>query len=196
MNTVLTLSSKPQTVLGICGSLRVGSYSMLAMQHVLAAAQRSGLNTDSINTDDLRLPLCDASDPSEHVLSLRERVANAAALVLVTPEYCGTLSAVIKNLIEWLGHGGLHGHIAAVVSVAAGNSADGSLHALRHLCLQQGMWVVPITAAVPFAERVFDQRDDPFSAMVLSHLDELGATLSEATQRLVRGDAKETENAA
>lgn len=94
--------------------------------------------------------------------------------------------------MEWLGHDCLHGNIAAVVSVAAGNSADGSLHSLRQLCLTQGMWVVPMTMAVPFAERVFDQPEDPFSAMVLSHLDALGAALSEAIHRLVRGDSVET----
>lgn len=58
MNPAAHPTVHAQSVLGICGSLRSGSYSLLAMQRVQASAQRSGLYTDNINVDDLRLPLC------------------------------------------------------------------------------------------------------------------------------------------
>lgn len=179
-------------ILGICGSLRPGSYTRQALDRALAAARRSGLDTDMLNPGDLELPICDGSQPGPDISRLRERVERAPALVLATPEYCGTLSAALKNLIEWLGHDCLSGKLVAVIAVAAGNSADGSMNALRQLCVVQSMWLLPAPAPVPLAERVFGQPDDPFSRLVLEHLDRIGQMLPEAIRRLVHGDRQES----
>jgi len=179
-------------ILGICGSLRPESYTRRALDHTLAAARQAGLETRTSSSGDLQLPLCDGGEPGPEVLRLREIVRRAPALVLATPEYCGTLSAALKNLIEWLGHDCLSGKLVGVIAVAAGNSADGSMNALRQLCIVQGMWVLPASAPVPLAERVFGQPDDPFSRLVLEHLDRIGQTLPEATRRLVHGTRKES----
>ncbi|WP_431817752.1 NADPH-dependent FMN reductase [Gordonia jacobaea] len=58
------------------------------------------------------------------VVALRERVAAADALLIVTPEYNGSAPAVLKNAIDWLsrpyGSGALTGKPVGVIGVALG----------------------------------------------------------------------------
>jgi NAD(P)H-dependent FMN reductase len=174
-------------ILGICGSLRHPSRTRQALERALAAAAREGAETALLHGDAVRLPLCDGRPESEvppEVAALRERAREAAALVLGSPEYCGTYSAVIKNVIEWLGTAILEKKVVGVVTVAEGASAQGSLRALRELCLLEGSWVIPAAAAIPFVEKVFTQPESPLSQSVLRHVDALGAALPEAIRRL------------
>lgn len=186
--------TSPPHILGLCGSLRPGSYTHLAAQAVLAAARAEGATTELLGAERMNLPLCDGR--SEHacpapISALRVRVAQAGGLLLATPEYCGTLSAVLKNAIEWIGPDLLAGKVIGVVSVAAGPSADGALVALRELCLREGAWVIPARAAVPLAERVFGDPEDAFSQCVMAHVRALGTAMPEAIARIDGGHASD-----
>ena len=176
--------NQPVTILGLCGSLRSGSYTKQAISIVLQHAAEAGAITTLLDADSIRLPLCDGGEPGPAAAELRQRISAADALVLATPEYCGTLSAALKNAIEWIGHDRLQQKVTGLVAVAAGSSADGSLNALRQLALCQGMWVIPAAAPVPLAERVFEQPRDSFSQLVKEHLRALGLALPEAVRRI------------
>lgn len=179
--------TRPTHILALCGSLRADSYTWRAAREVLNAAQAEGASTELVAGNALQLPWCDGRgepDFPASVRALRHKVATAGALVLATPEYCGTFSAVLKNAIEWIGPELLAGKVIGVVAVAAGPSADGALVALRELCLREGAWVIPARAAVPLAERVFGEPDEPFSQCVLEHLRALGTALPEAVARI------------
>lgn len=61
-------------------------------------------------------------------LDLRAAAEGATAFLLVTPEYNGTVPAVLKNAIDWLsrpyGAGAVHGKPVAVISASpSGNGA-------------------------------------------------------------------------
>jgi NAD(P)H-dependent FMN reductase len=196
-------------ILGLCGSVRDGAYSLRALNFALEAAKQAGAQCQSWPQAQMHLPLCDGIQTNDAVLKLREAVQRSDALILATPEYCGTMSAVMKNAIEWIGYDLLVQKPVGIIAVAAGSSADGSLNALRQLALVQGMWVLPATAPVPLAERVFHTLEqlqsneatnqanpsgsltaenpastDEFSHIVLQHLSALGQALPEAVRRL------------
>lgn len=65
-----------------------------------------------------------AADVAEPVRALRAAVAGADAVLVVTPEYNGTIPAVLKNAIDWTsrpyGNGALKDKPAAVVGTALG----------------------------------------------------------------------------
>lgn len=66
----------------------------------------------------------DTQDVAEPVAALREAAAGADAALVVTPEYNGTIPAVLKNAIDWLsrpyGNGALKEKPVAVIGAALG----------------------------------------------------------------------------
>jgi NAD(P)H-dependent FMN reductase len=91
------------TILGISGALRRGSYnaSLLRAAVELAPAGVS-LEVASIR----EIPLYDGDVESERglpeaVVALKERIAAAGGLLLVTPEYNHGIPGVFKNAIDW-----------------------------------------------------------------------------------------------
>jgi FMN reductase len=186
------MSPEALSVLGLCGSLRPGSLTLKALETVLAAAAGPGVSTAVLHGEAMRLALCDGRHPSEappEVASLLRRVEEAGALVLATPDYCGSFSGVLKNALDWLAPNGLAGKVVGLVSVAGGPSADGSLLALRELCLRQAAWVVPVPAAVPLSNQVFDNPEAPFARTMLEHLESLGRAVPQAARLLAGWEA-------
>ncbi|MGV0741935.1 NADPH-dependent FMN reductase [Mycolicibacterium sp. XJ870] len=66
----------------------------------------------------------DTADVAEPVVALRETAAGADAALVVTPEYNGSIPAVLKNAIDWLsrpfGNSALKDKPVAVIGAALG----------------------------------------------------------------------------
>ncbi|MGL4305991.1 MAG: NAD(P)H-dependent oxidoreductase [Mycobacteriaceae bacterium] len=115
------------TVLTLVGSLRAASYNR-KLAHIAATTAPAGLEVKLFeklghlpfyNEDiDIEGEIPDA------VQALRAEVAQAGAVLLVLPEYNGTIPAVLKNAIDWLsrpyGAGALAGKPVAVIGIALG----------------------------------------------------------------------------
>jgi chromate reductase, NAD(P)H dehydrogenase (quinone) len=92
-----------KTLIGISGSLRKGSYNAALLRAaVLLAPEQLRVEIASIS----QIPLYDgdveASGIPAPVAELKDRIARADGLLLVTPEYNQSLPGVFKNAIDWL----------------------------------------------------------------------------------------------
>lgn len=92
------------TVVGLSGSLRRGSYNS-AVLRAAASAMPAGseLRIESIAA----IPLYDGDAENAHgipepVARLKDAIAAAGGLLLVTPEYNNSIPGVAKNAIDWL----------------------------------------------------------------------------------------------
>jgi NAD(P)H-dependent FMN reductase len=114
-------------ILALVGSLRAGSHNRqlaeAAVKHAPEGAQIElfeGLAEVPFYNEDIDV---EGSVPAAAV-RLREAAASADALLLFSPEYNGTMPAVLKNAIDWLsrpyGAGALVGKPVAVVGTAFG----------------------------------------------------------------------------
>lgn len=90
-------------VLVLLGSLRADSDNLRLAQAAIAALPEgvhgrmaAGLESLPFYSEDLDGPAAPAS-----VRELRATVAEADAILLVTPEYNGSIPAVVKNAIDW-----------------------------------------------------------------------------------------------
>ena len=88
-------------ILGIAGSIREGSYNRAALR----AAQTLPPEGVTIETFDIKgLPgfsQDDETNPPSQVVELKQRIRDADAILLVTPEYNYSVPGVLKNAIDW-----------------------------------------------------------------------------------------------
>jgi len=91
-------------IIGISGSLRSGSFNAA----LLRAAQEECPAGTTIEIESIRgVPLYDgdveaAQGIPARVAELKDKVAAADALLLVTPEYNNSIPGVFKNAIDWM----------------------------------------------------------------------------------------------
>ena len=146
-------------VAGICGSLRPGSYTRMALNIALRGAAEVGGTATLIDLRDYGLPFCDGSntDAPPGLLRLQHDVGAADGIILGTPEYHGSFSGVLKNALDLLGFDEFEGKMVGLVGVSGGamGAADG-LHALRNVGRALHAWVIPQQASIPEAWKVFD----------------------------------------
>ncbi len=89
-------------VLGIPGALRVDSYNRKLLRAASDAAPDGTLV--KAGEDLKQLPPFDEDDeqaPGRLVEALRRSIAEADALLVVTPEYNGSLPGQLKNALDW-----------------------------------------------------------------------------------------------
>jgi chromate reductase len=91
------------TLIGISGSLRAGSYNS-ALLRAAAGLMPPGVTLE-IGTIH-GIPLYDAdverAGTPPAVRTLKEQVAQADGVLLVTPEYNNSMPGVLKNAVDWL----------------------------------------------------------------------------------------------
>jgi NAD(P)H-dependent FMN reductase len=91
-------------IVGISGSLRKGSYNS-ALLRAAAEGAPDGCSVDIASINGIPLYDGDEEDVSgipAVVAGLKDKIASADGLLLVTPEYNGSIPGVLKNAIDWL----------------------------------------------------------------------------------------------
>ena len=89
-------------VLGICGSLRKGSFNMAALRTAIEL-RPAGMTVEVADISQIPLYNEDVRQQGfpPPVQKLREQIAAADALLFACPEYNYSMSGVLKNAIDW-----------------------------------------------------------------------------------------------
>jgi FMN reductase len=155
------LTDIPTVVVAICGSLRRGSYTRLALEIALQGAQEVGAQTRLIDLQDYQLVFCGKEDESaypEDVFRLRREVRQAQVIILGTPEYHGGFSGVLKNALDLMGFAEIEGKMIGLVGVSGGAlGAINALNSLRTVGRALHAWVIPEQASIPEAYKAFSE---------------------------------------
>lgn len=180
-------------IVGLGGTLRRGSTSLVALQRSLEAAERAGATIELLDLNELRLPMyepdLDLDDYGPNVRRLLEAVRRADAMIWSTAAYHGSLAGATKNAIDFFQFlsGGdrpyLDGRVIGLIATAGGDQAAintistmiNSVHSLR------GM-VVPLSAPIHNARRVF-QAGEIVDQRIVERLDQLGRLVVETAEK-------------
>jgi chromate reductase len=127
-------------VLGICGSLRKGSYNMAALR--IAIAQKPSNMTIEV-ADISQIPPYNEDVRQQGfpppVETLRRQIAAADALLFACPEYNYSMSGVLKNAIDWASRPPdqpIAGKPCAIIGAAAGMAGSArAQYDLRRSCV-------------------------------------------------------------
>lgn len=122
-------------VLGISGSLRKGSFNTALLRAAIALAPQSmQFETADIGAIPLYNEDVRAQGLPEPVVKLREQIARADALLLVSPEYNYSISGVLKNAIDWASRPPSQPFAGKPLAImGASGSVGGTMRAQYHL---------------------------------------------------------------
>lgn len=158
-------------LLVIAGSTREGSYNRALAAYAAEDARAAGAEVNVIDLREWRLPIYEDHLEMEAfppvARDLKELMVASDGLLIAAPEYNGSVSGILKNVIDWASRPG-EGETLVTLSAFRGKAAGimsasigpfGGLRALMHLrqilnTIQ--MIVATEQVAVPFADKVFE----------------------------------------
>jgi NAD(P)H-dependent FMN reductase len=157
----MPVDARPVHVAILCGSLRgEESYTMKALRIAAEEISANGASVDVIDLGALELPFCEADDDTpDHpgTRALKERMKNADAILLGSPEYHNSFSGVLKNALDLLGANELRGKLFGLLGVGGGEmGAVNTLGHLRYVVRGVGGWSLPMQISISNAYKVFD----------------------------------------
>ena len=120
------------------------------------------ISVDVIDPRELDIPFPGIKSSSKDAEKIQEIVEGATGVILVTPEYHGSYSSVLKLLIENLGYPSkLAGKPIAILGVASGDiGAIKSIEGLRGVCAHIGGIVLPGSASIPEVDKHFNEKGE------------------------------------
>jgi NAD(P)H-dependent FMN reductase len=117
------------------------------------------VSVEEVHPAELNLPFPGTDPNSPATKKLQQIVGQATGVILVTPEYHGSFSSVMKLVIENLGFPSvLAGKPVALLGVAAG--AIGAIKSLEHLrgvVSHIGGHALPLPISIANVQKVFDR---------------------------------------
>jgi FMN reductase len=164
-------------VIGICGSLRKGSYSRMALSIALQGTAELGASTRILDLQDYDLVFADGRDTPypPGVQRLQEHVKAADGIIIATPEYHSGMSGVLKNAIDLMGFDQFGGKMIGLIGVSGGAiGAINALNSLRAVGRSLHAWVIPHQVSIPEAWKVFNQQGQLEDQEIQERLLEVG----------------------
>lgn len=158
-------------LLAFAGSLRSGSYNRRLIPVLVEGARAAGAQVTHIELRDYSLPIYDGDIEAEglpdNARRLQALMAGHDGLLISTPEYNGSMPALVKNTLDWIsrplgdGRSGttlFTDKVAGIVSASPGPLGGlRSLLVLRDALAKLGLIVVPQQVAVGQAgEKLLD----------------------------------------
>jgi chromate reductase len=182
-------------VLGICGSLRKGSFNAMALR-VAQGLAPAGMKIDIADisafqpyNEDVK-----AQGFPPAVQAFRDQIAAADALLFVTPEYNYSVSGVLKNALDWASrppNQPFDGKPVAIMGASGGvlGTARAQYH-LRQMCVFLNMFPVnKPEVMIPQAQNRFDAQGNLTDETAKGLIKQLLESLQAWTLTLKRGRA-------
>ena len=181
-------------VLAFAGSLRKDSWNRKLIALGAERARELGADVDLLDLREVDMPLYDgdlevADGLPANARVFRERIAQAAAVLIASPEYNNSIPGTLKNAIDWASRppqqpwrGKVVGLMAASPGMAGGARM---LPDLRKVLSSIGALVIPSQVAIGGADKTFDA-SGKLGASLTKQIDELVKQLLEIAGKVAK----------
>jgi NAD(P)H-dependent FMN reductase len=156
------------------GSLRQGSFNSKLVKFSATKIESMGIQNLTLEINAFPMPLFNEDDETENgapasASLLREHFAESDLLLIASPEYNGSLTAVLKNTIDWLSRpsaskdnqtlSAFDGKVVLLLSASPGGLGGmrGLAH-LRDILSNLGAIVLPGSVSISAAHNAFDEK--------------------------------------
>ncbi len=152
-------------ITGVCGSLSANGATRKALALALQGAAEYDVETELLELRDLNLIFYGSVPPEKYppdVLKLRQVLRDSQGIILATPEYHGSMTGALKNMLDLMSIDDFETKIVGLVGVAGGNiGAINSLNTLKTICRNLHCWVLPQEVSIANSSQAFN--DDGFA---------------------------------
>ena len=146
-------------VTGVCGSLSEDGATKKALTIALQGAAEYGAETVLLELRDFDLVFYGSVPQDEYpsdVLHLREALRDSQGIILATPEYHGSLTGALKNMLDLMTIEDFETKIIGLVGIAGGDiGAINSLNTMKTICRNLHCWVLPQEVSIANSARMF-----------------------------------------
>jgi FMN reductase len=111
-------------------------------------------------------------------------VSQADGLILVSPEYHGSISGVLKNALDLMSFDQLSGKVTGFISILGGQSNSNALNDLRIILRWVHAWTIPEQVAIGQAWQAFTAEGTLSDEKLSQRLDQFAQSLVENTRKL------------
>jgi FMN reductase len=174
-------------IVGINGSLRTDSYSYQALKIAAQKVESLGATVKILDLRQMNLPFCNGTDEYldyPDVERLRQSVSEADGLILVTPEYHGGVSGVLKNALDLMSFKQLSGKVTGLISVLGGQPNSNALNELRLIMRWVHAWVIPEQVGIGQAWQAFTPEGKLSDEKLSQRFDQFAASLVTTAEKL------------
>ena len=182
-------------ILGICGSLRRESWNLKLLRNMLDRTADKGVETALFDLNGVPMfhPDVEVQGIPDEAETLRDAVREADAVIIACPEYNGSMTAALKNALEWLSRRGnlLNGKIFFIIGTGPGRSACARMHVHASYSLEsEGGYVLhQPRVLLPQVANFMDESGSITDPEVSDLLDQSAATLVRFTESLANMDS-------
>lgn len=190
-------------ILAFSGSTRTESFNKKLVKAAIRGAVAAGAQVTYLDLRDLALPLYDGDLEDEQGLppggrKFKDLLLAHDGLLICSPEYNSSISAVLKNAIDWASRPApgeaplecFEGKVAALLSASPG--ALGGLRGLvtvRSILGNIGVVVLPGQFALSRAHEAFNPDGSMKDAKQQANAEKIGASVAQFINRLKGGTA-------
>jgi FMN reductase len=147
-------------ITGVCGSLSENGATKKALEIALKGAAEYDVESELLELRDLDLVFYGSVPPEEYppdVLKLRKAIRDSQGIILATPEYHGSMTGALKNMLDLMSIEDFETKIVGLVGVAGGNiGAINSLNTMKTICRNLHCWVLPQEVSIANSSQAFD----------------------------------------
>ncbi len=184
-------------ILAFAGSLRKGSFNKKLVKIAVEGAREAGADVTLIDLADFPMPIYDGDLEQEkgmppNALRLKNLMLENNGLLIASPEYNSSISAVLKNAIDWVSRPQpneedlivFKNKVACIMSASPGyfGGIRGLVH-LRSILGNIRVLVLPNQIFIPNAHKAFDENDQLIDSKKQSQTKEQGTLLAQAVRK-------------
>ena len=178
----------------ILGTAREGRYSEEAANFLLAQTKEANFNSEILDVRDYRIEATDATGELPQAKKLKEKIAKADGIIIVSPEYNGSYPGALKNVLDYLKSEYVKKSFG-IVTVSSGQW--GGVNASHHL----QSWVMhvkgypsPFKLMVQDVEDLFDENGIPHKQEFVRQADTFVDEFLWLTEAIINQKRIQSEN--
>ncbi len=154
----------------ILGSVRIGRETHRVAKYLTEKLKaKASAEVHLVDLIDYPLPIMAETygkleELPEGLIELQQLLQKADAMVWVSPEYHGSCTGALKNMLDYF-WAEFHRKPIGVAAAASGKMGGiNASTAMQHLVLSIGGYAMPLKLIVPFVDKAFDANGAPINA--------------------------------